>query len=141
MFQIRSSYIFTKDKFQQSFFCIHKGFLSVKPSDLSCDDLKCLSLSSHDFVSPAFIDVHSHSDYFLFLNPKAEAKVQQGVGVEIGGNCGYSAAPIWGPAFEKRFKEYRDYEKLAVPWKNFNEYCEYIKELKPSINYAHLVGH
>ena len=93
------------------------------------------------YLSPAYIDVHSHSDYFLFLNPKAEAKLQQGVGVEIGGNCGYSAAPIWGPAFEKRFKEYRDYEKLAVPWKNFNEYCEYIKDLKPSINYAHLVGH
>src|SRR3989338_2057413 len=128
-------------QFQQSFFCIHKGFLSIKSSVLSCHDLNCLSLSSHDCVSPAFIDCHSHSDYFLFLNPKAEAKVQQGVGVEIGGNCGYSAAPIWGKAYEKRFKEYKKYEELNVPWKSFKEYCEYIKELKPSLHYAHLVGH
>ena len=100
-----------------------------------------LKFEDIDLIAPAFIDVHSHSDYFLFLNPKAEAKLQQGVGVEIGGNCGYSAAPIWGKAFEKRFKEYKEYENLDVPWKSLSEYYEHIKSLKPSINYAHLVGH
>ncbi|PIX22040.1 MAG: N-acyl-D-amino-acid deacylase, partial [Deltaproteobacteria bacterium CG_4_8_14_3_um_filter_43_13] len=46
-------------------------------------------------VSPGFVDIHGHSDYFLLLNPQAESKVRQGVTTEIGGNCGYSAAPIF----------------------------------------------
>ena len=28
---------------------------------------------------PGFVDLHSHSDYFLLLNPRAESAVRQGI--------------------------------------------------------------
>src|SRR3972149_1448266 len=62
---------------------------------------------------PGFVDVHSHSDYFLLLNPRAESAVRQGVTTEIGGNCGYSAAPIWGAWGEERAGTYREGDGLC----------------------------
>ena len=47
-------------------------------------------------VSPGFIDVHSHSDFTLLANPKAESKVRQGVTTEVNGQCGFSSAPLKG---------------------------------------------
>ena len=44
-------------------------------------------------VAPGFIDIHTHSDFTLPLNPKAEGKIRQGVTTEVVGNCGFSVAP------------------------------------------------
>ena len=44
-------------------------------------------------VASGFIDIHTHSDFILPLNPKAEGKVRQGVTTEVVGNCGFSIAP------------------------------------------------
>jgi N-acyl-D-amino-acid deacylase len=44
-------------------------------------------------VAPGFIDIHTHSDFTLPLNPRAESKIRQGVTTEVLGNCGFSAAP------------------------------------------------
>jgi len=44
-------------------------------------------------VAPGFIDIHTHSDFTLPLNPQAESKIRQGVTLEVTGNCGFSAAP------------------------------------------------
>ncbi|MBV8337505.1 MAG: hypothetical protein JO358_19110, partial [Alphaproteobacteria bacterium] len=45
-------------------------------------------------VTPGFIDIKTHSDFTLPINPKAESKVRQGVTTEIIGHCGFSVAPI-----------------------------------------------
>ncbi|HLF85812.1 MAG TPA: hypothetical protein VI584_01895, partial [Nitrospiria bacterium] len=42
-------------------------------------------------ASPGFVDIHSHSDYYLLIDRRGESKIRQGVTSEIGGNCGYSA--------------------------------------------------
>ena len=44
-------------------------------------------------VTPGFIDIKTHSDFTLPINPKAESKVRQGVTTEIIGHCGFSVAP------------------------------------------------
>ena len=44
-------------------------------------------------VAPGFIDIHTHSDFTLPLNPRAESKIRQGVTTEVVGNCGFSTAP------------------------------------------------
>ena len=43
-------------------------------------------------VTPGFIDIKTHSDFVLPINPKAESKVRQGVTTEIIGHCGFSVA-------------------------------------------------
>jgi N-acyl-D-amino-acid deacylase len=44
-------------------------------------------------VSPGFIDVHTHSEDELLVNPKAESKIRQGVTTEIFGMDGDSFEP------------------------------------------------
>ena len=45
-------------------------------------------------MTPGFIDVHSHSDWRLWSNRRAESKIRQGVTTEVVGNCGFSPAPV-----------------------------------------------
>ena len=56
-------------------------------------------------VAPGFIDIHTHSDYTLPLNPRAESKIRQGVTTEVVGNCGFSIAPAL-PGTSAMLKEY-----------------------------------
>ena len=92
-------------------------------------------------VSPGFVDIHGHSDYFLLVNPQAESKVRQGVTTEIGGNCGYSAAPIFGEEAEERKVEYRKQFSLDLNWYAVQEYSELLKRIGISMNFAILLGH
>jgi len=44
-------------------------------------------------VSPAFIDMHSHSDRAYFHDDRCESKINQGVATEVIGQCGDSLFP------------------------------------------------
>jgi len=46
------------------------------------------------FVTPGFIDPHSHADANLLIWPENEGSVMQGITTTIGGNCGSSPAPL-----------------------------------------------
>ena len=46
------------------------------------------------FVTPGFIDTHSHADCSAFIYPDCESYVRQGITTFIGGQCGDSNAPI-----------------------------------------------
>lgn len=91
-------------------------------------------------VSPGFIDTHSHSEFTLLADNRAEGKVFQGVTTEINGNCGMSAAPLLGDAFEHRET---DLNELGIRerWRNFREYFSLIERMGLPINFATLVGH
>src|SRR5947209_2384342 len=45
-------------------------------------------------VSPGFIDIHSHSDATLLVDPRACSSIAQGVTTEVVGNCGHAPAPL-----------------------------------------------
>ena len=49
-------------------------------------------------VAPGFVDIHSHSDFTLLVDPRAQSSVYQGVTTELVGNCGHGCAPITTPA-------------------------------------------
>jgi N-acyl-D-amino-acid deacylase len=68
-------------------------------------------------VTPGFIDIHTHSDFTLPLNPRAESKIRQGVTTEVVGNCGFSVAP----ALPGRAGVLRDYLAASAPWLEFQE--------------------
>jgi len=44
----------------------------------------------HKYVTPGFIDVHTHSDDSIWVNPECQSSVRQGVTTEVVGNCGFS---------------------------------------------------
>ncbi|MDE2059716.1 MAG: D-aminoacylase [candidate division NC10 bacterium] len=92
-------------------------------------------------LAPGFVDIHSHSDYHLLLQPTADSAVRQGVTLEIGGNCGYAAAPIWGPWLEERATMYRDLYSLDHAWQGVAEYFTRLEAAGISENFGLLIGH
>jgi N-acyl-D-amino-acid deacylase len=92
-------------------------------------------------LAPGFVDIHSHSDYHLLLQPTADSAVRQGVTLEIGGNCGYAAAPIWGPWLAERAAVYRDAYGLDHDWRGVAEYFQRLEAIGISENFGLLIGH
>ncbi len=92
-------------------------------------------------LSPGFVDIHSHSDYHLFLQPTADSAVRQGVTLEVGGNCGYAAAPIWGPWLVERAATYRDLYGLDHDWQGVAGYFKRLEAVGVSENFGLLMGH
>jgi N-acyl-D-amino-acid deacylase len=91
-------------------------------------------------VTPGFIDIKTHSDFVLPINPKAESKVRQGVTTEIIGHCGFSIAPV----LPGKTKLLADYLSGGAPWLPFREmsFPEYLDTFPPvAVNTGMLVGH
>jgi len=91
-------------------------------------------------VAPGFIDIKTHSDFTLPINPKAESKVRQGVTTEIVGHCGFSVAPI----LPGKRQLVQDYLSASAPWLPFREttFREYLDGFpQTSVNPGMLVGH
>src|SRR5919205_423991 len=91
-------------------------------------------------VAPGFIDIHTHSDFTLPLNPRAESKIRQGVTTEVLGNCGFSAAP----ALPGQVEALRDYLAASAPWLEFREttFSDYVRSFPATaVNTVMQVGH
>ncbi|WP_330112380.1 amidohydrolase family protein (plasmid) [Cetobacterium somerae] len=57
------------------------------------------------YVTPGFIDVHSHSDISGFIDESCSSKIYQGVTSEINGNCGIGISP-WSDENRENLKKY-----------------------------------
>ena len=91
-------------------------------------------------VAPGFIDIKTHSDFTLPINPKAESKVRQGVTTEIVGHCGFSVAP----ALPGKVELLRDYLSPSAPWLPFREtsFPDYLQTFPATaVNAGMLIGH
>lgn len=90
-------------------------------------------------VAPGFIDIHSHSDFTLLVDPRAVSSVTQGVTLEVVGNCGHGCAPI-APAhthlFPMNIYGYRpDY---PLNWRSMADYLERLEAGRPAVNVVSL---
>jgi N-acyl-D-aspartate/D-glutamate deacylase len=97
-------------------------------------------------VTPGFIDIHSHSD---FLVPGREGRhlvepfLRQGMTTLVGGNCGFSPAPLT----EKNRKATRESSRLIVDdeieprWETMDGFLGALEESGVPLNVAELVGH
>lgn len=94
-------------------------------------------------LAPGFIDVHTHSDSQLYAEPSRHCKARQGVTFEIGGQCGWSRAPL-APSAPKEAAEYLDtiYPVRSFPmFPTFAEQMSSIDKIPLGIHQACFVGH
>jgi len=68
------------------------------------------------FVTPGFIDIHTHSNTGILSMPQAENSLRQGLTTIVAGNCGGAPLPV-------------------------GEFLDRVTEKGVSINYATLTGH
>lgn len=101
----------------------------------------CMEIDAEGLcVCPGFIDAHAHSEFTLLADGRAEGKTFQGVTTEINGNCGLSAAPLYGAALEQREKELDDLN-IRERWNSFPEYFALLQKKGSALNFATLAGH
>jgi N-acyl-D-amino-acid deacylase len=96
------------------------------------------------YVSPGFVDIHTHSDLSILVNRRAESAVRQGATTHILGNCGMSPAPV----SERRLDEMRHYwgrisdqPEVTWAWRTFDQYLEALQNGGLAINVGSLTGH
>ncbi len=89
-------------------------------------------------LAPGFIDVHSHSDVYALVEPSAASKITQGITTEIVGNCGASAAPLYGEY--KLPSDWREHECPGA-WRSVAEYRALLDQVTPAVNVSLLIGH
>jgi N-acyl-D-amino-acid deacylase len=92
------------------------------------------------YVSPGFIDPHTHSDGSLLINRLAESKIRQGVTTEIIGNCGISVAPVDGEAVAEISGRVAKIE-LDITWRSMGEYLDHLRKPGMAVNVVALIGH
>jgi N-acyl-D-amino-acid deacylase len=96
------------------------------------------------YVTPGFVDVHTHSDLSIMINRQAESVVRQGVTTEVPGNCGWSPAPIDDAhlaEMQHHWGHYWDVAAITWNWRTFGEYMQAVQAGGIAINIAPLVGH
>lgn len=93
-------------------------------------------------VSPGFIDLHTHSDFTLLVNGRAESQVHQGVTTEVIGQCGHSCAPVAraGDARHGAIGFSAD-SKVDMNWNSFGDYLDRLGAAPLGVNVAAFVGH
>ncbi|MFC1729325.1 amidohydrolase family protein [candidate division KSB1 bacterium] len=85
------------------------------------------------YVSPGFIDIHSHTDTGLIENPRGESKLRQGVTLDIGGNCGSSPFPGKIEGIETLTS--------AAECTGYGDFIDRLHEQSFALNFASYAGH
>jgi len=92
-------------------------------------------------VSPGFIDMHTHSDFTLIADGRAESQVHQGVTTEVIGQCGISCAPVCSHDTIPMVSPWYTSEAEHSHWHGFAEYLDALGSSELGVNVMAFVGH
>ena len=97
------------------------------------------------FVCPGFVDMHTHSDLQLLANPPHEAKVHQGVTLEVLGQDGLSYAPVTDEVLEELRGQLAGWNDdppgFDWSWRTVGEYLDRLDADGIAVNAAYLAPH
>jgi N-acyl-D-amino-acid deacylase len=105
--------------------------------DVGAADAEEMDATGHAFA-PGFVDLHSHSDYTLLVDPRAVSAIHQGVTTEVVGNCGFGCFPIRDPDTARR-AIYGYSDDVPLTWSSAGEYFERLAAARPAVNVLSLV--
>ena len=91
-------------------------------------------------VAPGFVDIHTHSDFTLLVDGRADSQICQGVTTEVIGQCGFSAAPMGEPPDPGQMLGPVD-AGVPLSWRGFGQYLDALQGARPAVNVAAFVGH
>jgi N-acyl-D-aspartate/D-glutamate deacylase len=100
-------------------------------------------------VAPGFVDIHTHYDAQVLWDPATTPSPLHGVTTIVGGNCGFTIAPVEPSEVDYLTRMLARVEGMpleslleAVPfdWRTFGEYLDRI-EGRIAVNAGFLVGH
>jgi N-acyl-D-aspartate/D-glutamate deacylase len=86
-------------------------------------------------IAPGFIDMHSHSDYVLLEDGRAQSKVRQGVTLEVLGE-GNSAGPYQGKLPPRTARV----NGKTAKWTTLGGYFDTVEQAGVSVNVVSYVG-
>jgi N-acyl-D-amino-acid deacylase len=90
-------------------------------------------------LSPGFIDVHSHDDFHVLIEPEVRHNILQGITTAIVGNCGFGAAA--SGAAKAQMKAINEPNVELPDWDGYAGYLEVVAKTAPALNVAALAGH
>lgn len=94
------------------------------------------------YVTPGFVDIHTHSDVGLLVERTCEDAVRQGVTTHVIGNCGDSPAPISERYRELAMRRFSYYAQATDwTWSTYAEYLDFVEKGGVGMNVIGLVGH
>ncbi|MEM7319896.1 MAG: amidohydrolase family protein, partial [Pseudomonadota bacterium] len=109
--------------------------------DLPPDRAKEVIDVSGLIVSPGFVDMHTHSDFTLIADGRAESQVHQGVTTEVIGQCGISCAPVCSHKDIRSVSPWYTSKASHPNWLSFGEYLDALDTSDLGVNVMAFVGH
>jgi N-acyl-D-amino-acid deacylase len=97
-------------------------------------------------VAPGFIDMHSHADFSLPLQPTADSLLHQGITTAVVGQCGLSPAPLIAETRHEVVSALGGFFAEVgrhLPWDHwagFGSFLEFLSRQGMALNVVPLVG-
>ena len=132
---------------------VNDGIIAEVGQDLKAADGERVFDAKGCYVTPGFIEAHTHYDATMWWQPELDPLPGYGCTTMILGNCGFTAAPLHAdPKVQQEmigiFSFFEDIplgpfmENVPWSWRKWSEYRKTLEAtVKVPLNYATYVGH